>query len=151
MPIYTYSFLGLVQQLTNLTAAPSCLIKGDLFLYSAGLVLFPNLTFSNSLALHFSVLEPGRLRFLLVLHGQLFGAWKTAELTFLSRLSRPPPEDALCLREWYKSCVRALLVFHVTRGILVSLSSSFLYTFFSARLTNSRTETFCHSTSLHPP
>ena len=32
MPIYTYSFLGLVQQLTNLTAAPSHLIKGDLFL-----------------------------------------------------------------------------------------------------------------------
>ena len=31
MPIYTYSFLGLGQQLTNLTAAPSCLIKGDLF------------------------------------------------------------------------------------------------------------------------
>ena len=30
--IYTYSFLGLVQQLTNLTAAPSRLIKGDLFL-----------------------------------------------------------------------------------------------------------------------
>ena len=27
MPIYTYSFLGLVQQLTNLTAAPFCLIK----------------------------------------------------------------------------------------------------------------------------
>ena len=32
MPIYTYSFLGLVQQLTNLTAALSHLIKGDLFL-----------------------------------------------------------------------------------------------------------------------
>ena len=32
MPIYTYSFLGLVQQLTNLTDAPSHLIKGDLFL-----------------------------------------------------------------------------------------------------------------------
>ena len=31
MSIYTYSFLGLVQQLTNLTAAPSRLIKGDLF------------------------------------------------------------------------------------------------------------------------
>ena len=30
--IYTYSFLGLGQQLTNLTAAPSRLIKGDLFL-----------------------------------------------------------------------------------------------------------------------
>ena len=30
MPIYTYSFLGLVQQLTNLAAGPSHLIKGDL-------------------------------------------------------------------------------------------------------------------------
>ena len=30
--IYTYSFLGLVLQLTNLTAAPSRLIKGDLYL-----------------------------------------------------------------------------------------------------------------------
>ena len=51
MPIYTYFFLGLVQQLTNLTAAPSRLIKGDLFLLSASLVLFPNLAFSNSLTL----------------------------------------------------------------------------------------------------
>jgi len=51
MPIYTYSFLGLVQQLTNLTAAPSRLIKDDLFLKSASLVLFPNLTFSNFLTL----------------------------------------------------------------------------------------------------
>ena len=40
-------------------------------------------------------------------------------------LSRPPQEDALYLCERYKSCVRSLLVFHVTRGILVSLSSSF--------------------------
>ena len=32
MPIYTYSFLGIGQQVTNLTAAPSHLIKGDLFL-----------------------------------------------------------------------------------------------------------------------
>ena len=32
MPVYTYSFLGLGQQLTNLTAAPSHLIKSDLFL-----------------------------------------------------------------------------------------------------------------------
>jgi len=32
MPIHTHSFLGLVQQLTNLTAAPSRLIEGDLFL-----------------------------------------------------------------------------------------------------------------------
>ena len=30
--IYTYSLLDLVQQPTNLTAAPTCLIKGDLFL-----------------------------------------------------------------------------------------------------------------------
>ena len=33
--IYAYIyllFLGLVQQLTNLTAAPSCLIKGNVFL-----------------------------------------------------------------------------------------------------------------------
>ena len=41
-----------MQQLTNLTAAPSHLIKGDLFLESAGLILFPNLAFSNSLTLH---------------------------------------------------------------------------------------------------
>ena len=34
MPIHIclYFFLGLGQQLTNLTAAASCLIKGDLFL-----------------------------------------------------------------------------------------------------------------------
>ena len=30
--IYTYSLLDLAQQPTNLTAAPSHLIKGDLFL-----------------------------------------------------------------------------------------------------------------------
>ena len=51
MPIYTYSFLGLVQQLTNLTAAPSRLSKDDLFLKSDSLVLFLNLTFSNFLTL----------------------------------------------------------------------------------------------------
>ena len=62
------------------------------------------------------------MRFLLVLHSQLFGVWKPAELTFPPRLSRPSREDILCLLEWYKSCVRALLVFHVTQGILVSLS-----------------------------
>ena len=44
--IYTYSLFDLAQQLTNLTAAPSRLIKGDLFLSSAGL-LFPNLAFSS--------------------------------------------------------------------------------------------------------
>ena len=63
MPICTYSFLRLVQQLANLTAAPSRLIKGDLFLKSASLVLFPNLTFSNSLTLqerHSPVLETFR-------------------------------------------------------------------------------------------
>ena len=32
MPVYTYSFLRLVQQLANLTAAPPHLIKDDLFL-----------------------------------------------------------------------------------------------------------------------
>ena len=55
MPIYTYSFLGLVQQLTNLTAALSGLIKGDLFLESISLFLFLNLTFSDSLTLHMTV------------------------------------------------------------------------------------------------
>ena len=51
MPVCTYSFLGLGQQVTNLTAAPSRLIKGDPFLESDSLVLFPNLAFSNSLTL----------------------------------------------------------------------------------------------------
>ena len=50
MPVCTHSFLGLGHQLTNLTAAPSHLIK-DLFLETDGLVLFPNLAFSNSLTL----------------------------------------------------------------------------------------------------
>ena len=44
---------------------------------------------------------------------------------------------------------------HTPRNIGLSLSlflsSSFLYTLFFERLTNSRTEAFCHSTSLHPP
>ena len=66
--------------------------------------------------------KPGRLRFLLILHSQLFRVWKPTELTFPPGLSRPPREDILCLLERYKSCVRALLVFHVTQGILVSLS-----------------------------
>ena len=45
-------------------------------------------------------------------------------LTFLLGLSRPPWEDALCLREWYKSYIWASLVFHVTREVLCSLSFS---------------------------
>ena len=88
-------------------------------------------TFSNSLTLHFLVPKPRKLSILLILHGQLFGAWKPAELTFLPRLSRPPGEVALCLREQYKPCVRALLVFHVPRGILASLSLSFSLFLFS--------------------
>ena len=52
---YIYFFLGLVQQLTNLTAALSGLIKGDLFLESISLFLFLNLTFSDSLTLHMTV------------------------------------------------------------------------------------------------
>ena len=63
-----------------------------------------------------------KLSLLLILHSQLFRTWKPAELTFLPRLSRPPQEDALRIHEQYKSCVRALLVFHVPKGILVSLS-----------------------------
>jgi len=51
--VYIYVlFCWVVQPLSNLTAAPSRLIKGDLFLKSASLVLFPNLNFSNSLTLH---------------------------------------------------------------------------------------------------
>ena len=52
--LYTYSLLDLAQQPTNMTAAPSHLIEGDLFLYSAGLLPFPNLDFSNSLTLQTS-------------------------------------------------------------------------------------------------
>ena len=51
--LYTYSLLDLAQQPTNMTAAPSHLIEGDLFLYSASL-LFLNLDFSNSLTLQTS-------------------------------------------------------------------------------------------------
>ena len=49
--IYTYSLLDLAQQLTNLTAAPFRLITGDLFLSSAGLLLFLNFAFSSSYTL----------------------------------------------------------------------------------------------------
>ena len=38
--LYTYSLLDLAQQPTNMTAAPSHLIEGDLFLYSAGLPIY---------------------------------------------------------------------------------------------------------------
>ena len=47
---------------------------------------------------------------------------ETCQLTFLPGLSRPLQEDALCLREWYKPCPRALLVLCVTQGILASFS-----------------------------
>ena len=53
--------------------------------------------------------------------GKFFGVWRPTELTFLPWLSRPPWEDALCLRERYKFCAWALLVFHITREILLSL------------------------------
>ena len=39
--VCTYSLPALAQQSTDLTAAPSRLIRGDLFLWSADLVLFP--------------------------------------------------------------------------------------------------------------
>ena len=56
--IYTYSLLDLAQQFPGLTAAPSCLIKGDLFLQRIGLVLSLILSFSGSFALHFLVPKP---------------------------------------------------------------------------------------------
>ena len=134
---------------TDLTAVPFRLIKGYLFLWSARLVLFLNLAFSNSLTLHFLVPKPGRVEIpSRSPQPALLSVEACRRAHFPPGLSRPPQEDALYLCERYKSCVRALLVFHVTRGILVSLSSSFLYIFFSARPTNSRTEAFCHSTSL---
>ena len=77
MPIYTYSFLGLVQQLTNLTAAPSRLIKDDLFLKSASLVLFPNLTFSN-----FLTLQSVYLKLLIFLPANLIPACASSSLAF---------------------------------------------------------------------
>ena len=49
--IYVYIYIlfcWVVQLLSNLTAAPSRRIKGDLFLKSASLVLFPNLTYHYS-------------------------------------------------------------------------------------------------------
>ena len=64
MPIYTSSFLGSVQPLTNLMAAPSRLIKGDLFLSSARSVFFqtsPSLTplpYSSSWASRTAALTP---------------------------------------------------------------------------------------------
>ena len=68
---------------------------------------------------------------------KFFGAWRPAELTFSPRLSRPPWEDALCLREWYKTCVWALLAFHITQGILLFLSL-FLSFFSSAPVPRSQ-------------
>ena len=72
-----------MKQFANLIAAPSRLIKGDLFLSSASLVLFLNLADSNSVPYVFGaetqeveVLSPP----------QLFGVWKPAELTFLPGL-----------------------------------------------------------------
>ena len=45
----------------------------------------------------------------------------------LPRLSSPPQEGALCLRERYKPCPRALLVLCLTQGILASWSLSLSY------------------------
>ena len=56
-------------------------------------------------------------------------SWKPTELTLLPGLSRPPWEDALYLHERYKSCAWALLVFHVTQEILLSLSLFFSLSF----------------------
>ena len=63
----------------------------------------------------------------LSLSGWFFGAWKPAELIFLPGLSRPLREDALCLRERYKHCLRAVFVFSVTQGVLASFLLSFSY------------------------
>ena len=85
---------------------------------------FPEPRLLYWLYLTFLVLKPGRLRFLLILMLQLFGAWKPSELTFPPGLSRPPREDALHLSERYKPCVRALLAFHIPQVILAPLSLS---------------------------
>ena len=153
--IYTYPFLDLTQQF-SLPAAPSRLIKGDLFLQSVGLMPSLNLAFPGSFTLPFWCRNQGGWgSFLFSL--STASSWKRGSLP--SSLSRLGFQDFLermpCAREPYKPCARALLIFHIPWGILaslsLSLSSSFLYTVFFERLTNSRTEAFCHSTSLHPP
>ena len=67
------------------------------------------------------------LSLLLSLSGWFSGVWKPAKLIFLPGLSRPLGEDTLCLREWYKPCLRALLIFCITQGILASFLLSFSY------------------------
>ena len=80
--------------------------------------LGPRVLLSLSLSLSLSLIS---------LSGWFSGAWKPAELTFLPGLSRPLSEDALCLREWYKPCPRALLVFCITQGLLASFFLSLSY------------------------
>ena len=122
MPRYTYSFLGLVQQLTNWLLPLLASLKVICSHKVPVLFFFRTLPSLTPLTLHF--FGARRLRFLLVLYGQLFGAWKPDELTFSppSQAFKTSLRGCLCLRERYKSYVRALLVFQVTRGILVSLS-----------------------------
>ena len=55
------------------------------------------------------------------------GVWKPAKLTLLPRLSRPPQEGALCLREGCKPCSRVLLVLGINQGILASFFLSFTF------------------------
>ena len=49
---------------------------------------------------------------------------KTCQAPSVPQAFKTYLEDTLCLRELYKSCAWALLVFHVTREILLSLSLS---------------------------
>ena len=80
MPRYTYSFLGLVQQLTNWLLPLLASLKVICSHKVPVLFFFRTLPSLTPLTLHF--FGARRLRFLLVLYGQLFGAWKPDELTF---------------------------------------------------------------------
>ena len=114
MPIYTYSFLGLgsssliwlLPLLISLKVICSCKVPVSFFSQTS-----PSLTY--------------------IFWCRNLGGWGSFSFSTASSsesgslpssLSRPAFQDLLCLREQYKSCFRALLVFHVPQGILFSLS-----------------------------
>ena len=112
--------IWLLPLLASLKVIYSCRVPVSFFFWT-----LPTLT----TYLTFLVPKTGRLRFLLLFHGQLFRTWKPDELTFLPGISRPSREDALCFHEQYKFCVMALFSPRTLRNTGLSVFLFSLHSF----------------------
>ena len=153
MSIYTYSFLGycssslicLLSLLTSLKVICSCKVPVSFFFWTApSLTPLPYIFGAEIREVEVPSHSPQPVL-------QSVEAWQAHFPTQAFKISsRGCAVPLWAVQVLCKGCIGFP---HNPKNIglfiSLSLSSSFLYTFFSTRPTNTRTEAFCHSTTLH--